>query len=257
MHLPPLIALIEATLDRGGSKEEAGIQVARWEIQFGDYWVVGGHPDAGKSALLATAAGLLRPLAGQYRLFGDDPFALSGNALLELRRRVGYVPEGGTRLLQHLTVAENVALPLRYHRNLSPADAASAVEHMLECLEIISWAHCTPGQVNRSARQRANLARALILPPDVLLLDNPVAGLPPAEVRWWLDFLDQLAHGHEGLALSPLTLVATADSLRPWLARGRQFALLKAGRWVLLGDRETLALGRNADLREFLDQDQF
>lgn len=54
-----------------------------------------------------------------------------------------------------------------------------------------------------------------------------------------------------------MTLVVTSEDLRPWLSRGRQFALLKDGRWVLLGDRETLAPAHNSNLSEFLEQDRF
>lgn len=253
----PVIELLGATLCRGGSTEEAGVEQVQWQVHAGDYWVVVGHADAGKSALLATAAGLLRPLVGCHRLFGNDSSTLTGHALTEARRCIGFVPEGGARLLQHLTLAENIALPLRYHQNLSPEQAAPRVNPLLEGLELEPLANSTPGQVNRGVRQRANLARALVLRPLVLMLDNPLVGLSPAQVRWWLDLLDQLARGHDGLGLPPMTLVVTSEDLRPWLSRGRQFALLKDGRWVLLGDRETLAPAHNSNLSEFLEQDRF
>ena len=82
-----------------------------WTVAAGDYWVVGGLPGTGKSDLLATAAGLQRPLRGTHLLFGEDLARLDEPALIQKRLRVGLVFENGGRLFNRLTVAENLALP--------------------------------------------------------------------------------------------------------------------------------------------------
>ena len=74
----------------------------------------------------------------------------------------------------------------------------------------------TPANVSGNWRQRAALARALMLKPEVLLLDNPLAGLGARHRQWWLRFLDQLWRGHDWCGGRPMTLVVTTDDLRPW-----------------------------------------
>ena len=93
--------------------------------------------------------------------------------------------------------------------NLTPAAAAQAVQTLLELLELTPLADITPPNVSDNWRQRAALARALILKPEVLLLDNPLAGLGARHLHWWLRFLDQLSRGHEWCGGRPMTLVVT------------------------------------------------
>src|SRR5206468_2235735 len=101
---------------------------------------------------------------------------LFDEADLPMRLQLGLVFEEG-QLFHPLTIAENVALPLRYHRNLSEPEAEAEVGQLLELVELTPWAHSTPGAVGRNWHRRAGLARALILRPRVLLVDNPLAGL--------------------------------------------------------------------------------
>jgi len=204
-----------------------------WTVNPGDYWAVAGLHGAGKSDFLMLTGGLMPPRRGRYLFFGQ-PMPIFEEARLKERLRLGLVFDGG-RLLNHLTVAENVALPLRYHHNLNQAEAAAAVAELLERTELTPWAESTPGALGHSWQKRAGLARALALKPEVLLVDNPLAGLDPRHVQWWLGFLDQLSRGHTLLDSRPVTLVVTTADFRPWKGHARQFAILRNHGFAPLG----------------------
>ncbi|MBK7338460.1 MAG: ATP-binding cassette domain-containing protein [Saprospirales bacterium] len=130
------------------------------------------------------------------------------------RLKLGVVFDGG-QLLSGMSVAENIALPLRYHRELSPDELAARVNDLLKQMDLATMADRTPGQIGRAWQQRAGLARAMALQPEVLLLDSPLTGLDVRHANWWLGFLDQLSHGHRWMNGRPMTLVVTADDFRP------------------------------------------
>jgi ABC-type transporter Mla maintaining outer membrane lipid asymmetry ATPase subunit MlaF len=90
--------------------------------------------------------------------------------------------------------------------------------------------------MGRNWRKRVGLARALMLKPEVLLLDNPLTGLDLRHANWWLNFLEQLNKGCDFMGGRAVTLVVTAEDLRPWRNRARQFAVLKNKRLVVLGN---------------------
>lgn len=204
-----------------------------WRVAAGDFWVLAGPHGAGKTDLLMVAANLAAPEAGRAWLFGE-PMPVFDEARLATRLRVGLVFDGG-RLFQHLTLVENLALPLCYHRNLAPGDAAARVTGLLEGVGLGPWAETTPGLLPRRLHKRAGLARALALAPELLLLDHPLSGSDPWEARWWLDFLEGLSAGHPLAGGRPVTLVATAESLGPWEGCARQFAVLSEQRLRVVG----------------------
>jgi ABC-type transporter Mla maintaining outer membrane lipid asymmetry ATPase subunit MlaF len=227
------IEMIDVTVPALREPERAVLTGVNWSVQPGEFWTVGGLHATGKSDLMAVAAGILQPLSGTYRAFGQAPGAGYEQERLGLRLRVGLVFDGGN-LLNHLTVAENVALPIRYHRDCRFADCAEFVEALLETTGLRPWADFFPGAISRNWQQRAGLARALALKPEVLLLDSPLSGLDPRDAAWWLDLAGQLAAGHPLLGQRPLTLVVTGDDFRPWRGRARRFAVLQEGRFVQL-----------------------
>jgi ABC-type transporter Mla maintaining outer membrane lipid asymmetry ATPase subunit MlaF len=209
------------------------VEDVNWSVAAGEFWVIAGQEHSGKSDLLMLAAGLMSPSGGGCKLFGNDTINF-GEAELAERLRVGFVFQGG-QLFNQLTIAENVALPLQYQKNFTAAETAREVQALLELLELSPLADLTPPNIAANWRQRAALARALILKPELLLLDNPQAGLNARHLQWWRRFLDQLWRGHEWLGGKPVTIVATADDLRPWKNESRKFALLRDKKFISLG----------------------
>jgi len=211
------------------------VQGVRWVIREGEWWVIGALPGGGKSGLLATAAGLIQPLAGSQKFWGRLVGGETGDALAHERRRVGLVFGEGGRMFRHLTVAENVALPYCYHRDCTSDEAAEEVSALLELMGLTFIAKVSAGRLNPSWRLRTALARALIMRPAVLFLDNPLLGLERRHKRWWLDFLEMIQAGQPFFYQRPITLVVAAYDVVPWLKDGRHFALLKQNLWSPLG----------------------
>ncbi len=155
-------------------------------------------------------------------------------------------------MFNQLTVAENVALPLRYQKNLTAAEAAQEANALLELMELTPLADVTPANVAANWRQRAALARALVLKPELLLLDNPLAGLGARHLQWWLRFLDQLSRGHEHFGGRPMTVVVTTDDLRPWQNARSKFALLRDKKFVPLGNWDEIETTGDPVVKELL-----
>lgn len=247
--LPP-IEMNRVTVGSMRAPGRVMVEEVNWVVTAGDFWVVGGLQGSGKSDFLSVAGGLMAPVEGTYRFFGE-PMPIFEEARLAQRLRLGLVFDGG-RLLNHLTIAENVSLPLRYHRNLARAEARAEVRRMLELTELAPWADSTPAAVGRNWQKRGGLARALMLKPEVLLLDNPLDGLDLRHRAWWLRFLDRLSQGHEWLEGRATTLVVATDDMRPWRNRARQFAVLADKRFFAPGDWARLEASPDKQVQDLL-----
>ncbi|MBM3880641.1 MAG: ATP-binding cassette domain-containing protein [Verrucomicrobia bacterium] len=248
----PLIELRSASVCSAEQPNQVVVQGLNWTIEEHQFWVVGGLPGSGKTPLLETAAGLWRPRAGTHLMFGQDVAEMSSGDLDRARRRVGLVFGDGGRLFGELTVLRNVALPLCYHRECGEHAVAAQVAALLADTGLSLLADYYPSQLGRGWRQRTALARALALGPELLFLDNPLAGLDPRQRRWWMEFLTQLAWTGLGTERRRMTVVVAADDLRPWLGMARQFALIQERRWVPLGTRADLERCTEPLLRELL-----
>ena len=250
--MTPAIEMTGVTVCAMRDPDQVVVEGVNWTVAPGDYWVVAGWHGAGKSDFLLLTGGLMAPRTGRYRFFGEEMPIFEETRLRE-RLRLGLVFEGG-RLFNHLTVAENIALPLRYHRELSAEETARTVKELLECLELTPWAESTPGAMGPSWLKRAGLARALALQPEVLLIDNPLSGLDPRHVSWWLAFLDQLSRGHRLMQGRATTLVVATADFRPWRRHARQFALLRNRGFVPLGGWANLEAAGEELVRELLTE---
>ena len=248
---PLALEMIDVVIGSLKENEQIVLEAVNWAVTAGDYWVVGGLQASGKSDFIATAAGIMRPLKGTQRVFGQELSAGFEEEQLQTRLLVGLV-FGGGRLFNHLTLAENILLPIRYHQRLTLQEGLEKTEALLKLIYLADRATITPGTLAPNWQQRVGLARALALKPRILLLDNPLFGLDPRDVSWWMDILDQLSKGHPIVDGHPMTLATTADDFRPWKGHARQFALLKGKSFVPLNDPTTAVAGDDAWLHELL-----
>lgn len=252
----PLVELINVSVG-GMNTSSRAVRVAdvNWQIRAGDYWVVGALAGSGKSDVFTTAAGIQRPLDGFHILFGRDIRNLNEAELVRERLRIGIVFEEGGRLFNHLTVEENLALPICYHHNCPPRAARDQVMQVLEMTGLADYADVKPTRIARNLHQRIGLARALALQPELLLIDNPLTGTDPRQTYWWLDFLNKLSEGHPALDGRKTTLAVTTNDLRSWTDRGRQFAFINKNRWEVVGPREGVLKSRDPVVRELLAEE--
>jgi ABC-type transporter Mla maintaining outer membrane lipid asymmetry ATPase subunit MlaF len=222
-----------------------------WRIGAGEFWVVGGRPSSGKSSLLLTAAGLNQPAGGALRILGEDFDRAREKDRITWRGRLGFVFEQSGRLFSHLTVAQNIALPLQYRHGIEEQEIVARVDELLTQTGLQQYASFMPSRLNLGVQQRVALARSLASPIEVLFLDNPLTTLSSRETRWWLDFLKRL-HENRRAGDQPLAVVASADDFRGWIGVASHFAVVEGGQFRVIGGREQVESAAEPAVREFL-----
>ena len=137
-----------------------------------------GNSGCGKSTLLKHLTGLYQPQAGDIKIYGKSIVNASEKEKLELRKKFGVTYQGGA-LFGSMSVADNVAFPLREHTELSEEEIARIVEEKLALANLPGYGSFMPAELSGGMKKRAGLARALALSPKLLFFDEPSAGLDP------------------------------------------------------------------------------
>jgi cell division transport system ATP-binding protein len=141
----------------------------------GSFHFLTGPSGAGKTTLLRLCTGELVPSEGEVALFGYDSRTLGRDGLARVRQRMGVVHQD-CRFLDHLPIAENIALPILM-AGRDPAAEAENLAQLLAWVGLTHRAHALPPELSGGERQRAALARAVILDPDVLIADEPTGNV--------------------------------------------------------------------------------
>ena len=170
----PVLSFADVTLDLPA--EGRVLEGLSFTLAAGEALIVQGPAGSGKSVALALAVGLLAPTSGTVTVLGAVPATLHPLALDGLRAQIGFSPQYGA-LLSNLTLMDNVALPLRWHRGLSAVAGAAAVREAYGLLGAEPPPAVQAAAAPEIHRQLARLAKAVILRPPLLILDEPGAGL--------------------------------------------------------------------------------
>ena len=206
-----------------------------------------GPSRAGKSLMVELAAGLVAPESGRVLVLGQDWSEVPDEAPNSVRLKVGVVLQQ-PGLLSNMTLFNNVLLPLRYHRGAMPDRLREqTVMGQLERLGLASLRDRFPAELNQGEARRGAIARALILDPEVLLLDDPVAGLDADMVLGLKTYID------ERRAQRPLTVLAALRTCSPFVDAADRLIVLREGRMVADGTREAVRAMVLPTLRQYVE----
>ena len=148
------------------------------DIPRGKVIAILGTSGSGKTTLMRLMAGALRPAAGHVRFFGRDVHTLDADGLYAMRRRMGMMFQRGG-LFGDLSVFDNVAFPIREHTRLPPDIVRDLVVMKLHAVGLRGAQRLKPGELSGGMARRVALARAIALDPEVIVYDEPFAGLDP------------------------------------------------------------------------------
>jgi len=238
----PLIELRGVHKAFGRKPVLRGVDLA---IRDGEAFTILGGSGSGKSVCLKHMIGLMRPDSGRVLAFGEDITRASEQALIAVRKNVSMIFQSAA-LFDSLSVYENVAYPLREHRDWSEERIASRVEECLEAVGMPGAQPLMPAELSGGMRKRVGVARGIALEPRVVLYDEPTTGLDPANQRRIGELIRSL---QQRLGI---TSVIVTHELDLCFAISDRVGLLKRGRIVALGPADEIRQSDDPDVVDFL-----
>jgi phospholipid/cholesterol/gamma-HCH transport system ATP-binding protein len=209
--------------------------------------VVLGRSGTGKSVLIKIIAGLLKPDIGSVNVLGMEVEELEGKQLRELRLKIGFSFQSGA-LYDSMTVGENLEFPLvQNYSHMPAAEIKDKVEEVLDAVGLLQTIEQMPSELSGGQRKRIGIARTLILKPEVMLYDEPTAGLDPItsiEINELINEVQEKYHTSSIIITHDLTCARET---------GDRVAMLLDGKFVKQGSFDEVFESDDERIRSFYD----
>jgi phospholipid/cholesterol/gamma-HCH transport system ATP-binding protein len=214
-------------------------------VERGETLAILGRSGTGKSVLLKLIIGLQEPDSGSIRIHGQEITGLALDELNDVRKKVGFLFQYAA-LYDSLTVRENVAFPLKRHAALSAAQEKERVQELLSSVGMEKDSEKMPSKISGGMQKRVGLARALALEPDILLFDEPTAGLDPITAREIGELILSLQGQRQRACIMVTHDIPNAKTVSD------RMALMQDGNILIEGTFEDLEQSPNEFVAQFL-----
>ncbi|HEX4229295.1 MAG TPA: ATP-binding cassette domain-containing protein [Bryobacteraceae bacterium] len=239
----PVISVRDLVVSYNGRRVLNGINL---DIMRGETMVLLGGSGSGKSTLLRHILGLEQPEAGRVLVNGVDLATSFPKIRSKVQRSIGVAFQSGA-LFNSMSLEDNVALPLREHTRLAESTISLMTWMKLSVVGLADYGGRSPQELSGGMKKRAAVARALSLDPEILVFDEPSAGLDPIVAAE----LDEVILGLKR-AFSMTVVVVTHEMASAFRIADRM-AMLYQGTLIAMGSKEELRSSRHPRIRQFLD----
>jgi phospholipid/cholesterol/gamma-HCH transport system ATP-binding protein len=217
------------------------------DLYQGENLVVLGRSGSGKSVLIKLISGLLKPDEGTIEVLGQDVCCLSDKQLRELRVRIGFSFQNSA-LYDSMTVRKNLEFPLvRNRTNITRKEIDTAVETVLEAVGLSQTINQMPAELSGGQRKRIGIARTLILNPEIMLYDEPTAGLDPITCIEINDLINEVQQRY-----NTSSIIITHD-LTCAKSTGDRIAMLLDGKFQRVGTFDEIFDTKDTRVKPFFD----
>jgi len=214
-------------------------------VPKGARWGLIGPGASGKTVLLKLMCGLLKPDRGHINVAGVELGTQREDALMALRMRIGMLFQNYS-LFDFMTVGENVAFPLVRRGGLAEADINERVARRLRAVGLAGSEHKYPSELSGGMKKRVGIARASIAQPDIVIYDEPTAGLDPVTTS---KILDLLRAEQDETGCTMVAVSSDVDALRGFAGR---LAMLYKGRLLYDGEAREIVACPDPAVRQFI-----
>lgn len=230
---------------RENGERDKVLQGLNLTLEAGEVFVVISPGGAGKTTLLKVMAGLLQPISGTVKFQGQDLFRIPLHDRYKIQRRIGMTFERGG-LFDSLNVEENLTFPLKEWNDLDPEQLAGRVDQALSEVGLARTQKKRTHELSGGMRKRLGIARALILNPEVVLYDDPTAGLDPITARAIINLLRMMK-----LHFKMTAVIVTSDLTLAFQLADR-IGFLYQGIFLQIGKLVDIQQSENPVVKQFV-----